>query len=333
MDMFCYLYIFSSKKSLFVSIQLRLCGRTNGSTRSITWSRTLSILSSYWLIMFPDTPHLWQQILVSRLSHCDPYCQLILKKKKKQFQPFKKKSSLSDEVPVVAAFTPLLLLAAVVFIISLLSRTMWVSEVLFSHSFSLQPFTDHFSVIASTCSCKSYFFPIVSSPWRSKMGHWLMNPTPQVILFSYIYSCFTENSLETPVKLIMLPSFYKNSISKNPINQLINREPWRKRSWILKTSGSWTYWERQASSWLVRGHSASSKSTHMKTPLRRGKLSSWTPFVFLTSSRSKKAVRTTAFCTNRSRTLRSSFQRCVRTNTFLNKPRTLTWPARQTIYL
>lgn len=78
------LMYFSSKKVTFcpVSLQLRLCGLTNGSTRSITWSLTLSILSSYWLIMFPDTPHLWKQILVGRISHGDPYCQLMLKKKK-----------------------------------------------------------------------------------------------------------------------------------------------------------------------------------------------------------------------------------------------------------
>ncbi|XP_056888724.1 uncharacterized protein LOC130525702 isoform X2 [Takifugu flavidus] len=59
-----------------------------------------------------------------------------------------------DEVPVVAAATPLLLLAVVVFIFFLLFRT----------------------------ACKSYFFPTISSPWSSKMGHWLINPPPQKTL-------------------------------------------------------------------------------------------------------------------------------------------------------
>lgn len=71
MGIFFCLSTFSSKKVTFcpVSLQLFLCGLTNGSTPSITWSLTLSILFSYWLTMFPDTPHLWKQILVSRISH------------------------------------------------------------------------------------------------------------------------------------------------------------------------------------------------------------------------------------------------------------------------
>lgn len=85
--MYIYSIYLHPRKSLFVLffLQPRLCGLTNGSTRSISWHLTLSILSSYWLIMFPDTPHLWKQILVSTISRCDPYCQLILEKKKKSF--------------------------------------------------------------------------------------------------------------------------------------------------------------------------------------------------------------------------------------------------------
>ncbi|XP_041642778.1 interleukin-6 receptor subunit beta [Cheilinus undulatus] len=56
-----------------------------------------------------------------------------------------------DEVPVVATVTPLLLLAIVVFIISILSRTVY----------------------------KSYFFPPISSPRGSTTGQWLMDPNPQ----------------------------------------------------------------------------------------------------------------------------------------------------------
>ncbi|XP_042337776.1 uncharacterized protein LOC121938661 [Plectropomus leopardus] len=53
-----------------------------------------------------------------------------------------------DEVPVVAAATPLLLLAVTVFIVSILSRTLY----------------------------KSYFFPLISSPRGSTAGQWLMDP-------------------------------------------------------------------------------------------------------------------------------------------------------------
>ncbi|XP_076586604.1 interleukin-6 receptor subunit beta [Chaetodon auriga] len=56
-----------------------------------------------------------------------------------------------DEVPAVAAVTPLLLLAVTVFIISILSRTMY----------------------------KSYFFPPISSPWSSTAGQWLMDTSHQ----------------------------------------------------------------------------------------------------------------------------------------------------------
>lgn len=61
---------FHPGKSLFspVFLQPRSCGLTNGSTRSSTWRLTPSILSSYWLIVFPDTPHLWKRTLVSRIS-------------------------------------------------------------------------------------------------------------------------------------------------------------------------------------------------------------------------------------------------------------------------
>ncbi|XP_028269830.1 interleukin-6 receptor subunit beta [Parambassis ranga] len=53
-----------------------------------------------------------------------------------------------DEVPVVATATPLLLLAVVVLIIAILSRTVY----------------------------KSYFFPPISSPRGSTSGRWLMDP-------------------------------------------------------------------------------------------------------------------------------------------------------------
>ncbi|XP_032371256.1 interleukin-6 receptor subunit beta isoform X2 [Etheostoma spectabile] len=53
-----------------------------------------------------------------------------------------------DEMPAVATATPLLLLAVIVFIISILSRTVY----------------------------KSYFFPPISSPQGSKTGRWLMDP-------------------------------------------------------------------------------------------------------------------------------------------------------------
>uniref|UniRef100_UPI0037E8CEBF interleukin-6 receptor subunit beta isoform X2 n=1 Tax=Semicossyphus pulcher TaxID=241346 RepID=UPI0037E8CEBF len=56
-----------------------------------------------------------------------------------------------DEVPVVATATPLLLLALTVFIISILSRTVY----------------------------KSYFFPPISSPRGSTSGQWLMDPNLQ----------------------------------------------------------------------------------------------------------------------------------------------------------
>ncbi|XP_074495632.1 interleukin-6 receptor subunit beta [Sebastes fasciatus] len=56
-----------------------------------------------------------------------------------------------DEVPAVAAATPLLLLAVSVFIISILSRTLY----------------------------KSYFFPHISSPRGSTTGQWLMEPNHQ----------------------------------------------------------------------------------------------------------------------------------------------------------
>ncbi|XP_075935016.1 interleukin-6 receptor subunit beta [Anarhichas minor] len=56
-----------------------------------------------------------------------------------------------DEVPVVAAATPLLLLAVIVFIISILSRTLY----------------------------KSYFFPPICSPQGSTTGQWLMDPNHQ----------------------------------------------------------------------------------------------------------------------------------------------------------
>ncbi|XP_044051841.1 interleukin-6 receptor subunit beta isoform X2 [Siniperca chuatsi] len=56
-----------------------------------------------------------------------------------------------DEVPAVATATPLLLLAVTVFIISILSRTVY----------------------------KSYFFPPISSPQGSTTGRWLMDPNHQ----------------------------------------------------------------------------------------------------------------------------------------------------------
>ncbi|XP_078107633.1 interleukin-6 receptor subunit beta [Sander vitreus] len=56
-----------------------------------------------------------------------------------------------DEMPVVATATPLLLLAVIVFIISILSRTVY----------------------------KSYFFPPISTPWNSTTGQWLMDPNHQ----------------------------------------------------------------------------------------------------------------------------------------------------------
>ncbi|XP_019131673.2 interleukin-6 receptor subunit beta isoform X2 [Larimichthys crocea] len=56
-----------------------------------------------------------------------------------------------DEVPVVATVTPLLLLAVVVFIFSILLRTVF----------------------------KWYFFPPISSPRGSTAGQWLMDPNPQ----------------------------------------------------------------------------------------------------------------------------------------------------------
>ncbi|XP_070689457.1 interleukin-6 receptor subunit beta [Pempheris klunzingeri] len=56
-----------------------------------------------------------------------------------------------DEVPAVAAVTPLLLLAVTVFITSILSRTVY----------------------------KSYFFPPISSPRGSTAGQWLMDPNHQ----------------------------------------------------------------------------------------------------------------------------------------------------------
>ncbi|XP_068559635.1 interleukin-6 receptor subunit beta [Cebidichthys violaceus] len=56
-----------------------------------------------------------------------------------------------DEVPAVAAATPLMLLAVIVFIISILSRTLY----------------------------KSYFFPPICSPQGSAIGQWLMDPNHQ----------------------------------------------------------------------------------------------------------------------------------------------------------
>ncbi|XP_008302894.1 interleukin-6 receptor subunit beta-like [Stegastes partitus] len=56
-----------------------------------------------------------------------------------------------DELPAVATATPLLLLAAAVFIVSILSRTVY----------------------------KSYFFPPISSPRGSTTGQWLMDPNLQ----------------------------------------------------------------------------------------------------------------------------------------------------------
>ncbi|XP_060895021.1 interleukin-6 receptor subunit beta isoform X3 [Labrus mixtus] len=56
-----------------------------------------------------------------------------------------------DEVPLVATATPLMLLAVTVFIISILSRTVY----------------------------KSYFFPPISSPRCSTTGQWLMDPNHQ----------------------------------------------------------------------------------------------------------------------------------------------------------
>ncbi|XP_038559756.1 interleukin-6 receptor subunit beta isoform X2 [Micropterus salmoides] len=56
-----------------------------------------------------------------------------------------------DEVPVVATATPLLLLAVTVFVISILSRTVY----------------------------KSYFFPLISNPQSSTTGKWLMDPNHQ----------------------------------------------------------------------------------------------------------------------------------------------------------
>ncbi|XP_017283369.1 interleukin-6 receptor subunit beta [Kryptolebias marmoratus] len=56
-----------------------------------------------------------------------------------------------DEVPAVAAATPLLLLAVAAMIISILSRTLY----------------------------KSYFFPPISSPRLSSTGQWLMSPYPK----------------------------------------------------------------------------------------------------------------------------------------------------------
>ncbi|KAM8760603.1 interleukin-31 receptor subunit alpha isoform 1-T1 [Acanthopagrus schlegelii] len=59
---------------------------------------------------------------------------------------------------VVATVTPLLLLAITVFIISILSRTVY----------------------------KSYFFPPISSPWGSTTGQWLMDPNHQKTLVKNI---------------------------------------------------------------------------------------------------------------------------------------------------
>ncbi|XP_035852887.1 interleukin-6 receptor subunit beta isoform X2 [Sander lucioperca] len=56
-----------------------------------------------------------------------------------------------NEMPVVATATPLLLLAVTVFIISILSRTVY----------------------------KSYFFPPISTPRDSTIGQWLMDPNHQ----------------------------------------------------------------------------------------------------------------------------------------------------------
>ncbi|KAM3610986.1 uncharacterized protein V6R79_011809 [Siganus canaliculatus] len=56
-----------------------------------------------------------------------------------------------DEVPAVAAVTPLLMLALFIFIVSILSRTLY----------------------------KSYFFPPISSPQGSTAGQWLMDPNPK----------------------------------------------------------------------------------------------------------------------------------------------------------
>lgn len=177
-----FMYVSNLRKSFFpVHFQPHLCGLTNGNTRSLNWGPALSIPSSYWLIMFPNTPLLFKLVLVSKLSHCHPYYPVLDSTFWKWIFSFRRGSRGGCSHPSAAAGCGCIhLLPPVQDRVSL-----W--DLLFSSIFFIVG-VDCFSIISSMCTiissmcrCKSYFFPTISSPWSGKMGHWLINPPPQVI--------------------------------------------------------------------------------------------------------------------------------------------------------
>ncbi|XP_035798723.1 interleukin-6 receptor subunit beta isoform X2 [Amphiprion ocellaris] len=93
-----------------------------------------------------------------------------------------------DELPAVATATPLLLLAVTVFIISILSRTVY----------------------------KSYFFPPISSPRGSTTGQWLMDPSLQ--------KCVEKNILEIEDFQVRDVLGDKSLITVNPNSLLPSEE-------------------------------------------------------------------------------------------------------------
>lgn len=59
---------------MFPPFGLCFCGRTKCTTTpSSTWTPTLSILFSWWLITFPETSSLWEKTLVSITGCCKVY--------------------------------------------------------------------------------------------------------------------------------------------------------------------------------------------------------------------------------------------------------------------
>nr|XP_046241778.1 interleukin-31 receptor subunit alpha isoform X2 [Scatophagus argus] len=97
------------------------------------------------LSLWPDQ---WQHILLDLKPNTEYSLVLLADNISQNIIPAR---TVFDEVPVVAAVTPLLLLAVAVFIISILSRTVY----------------------------KSYFFPPISNPRGSNTGQWLMDPNRQ----------------------------------------------------------------------------------------------------------------------------------------------------------
>lgn len=153
--------------------QPHLCGLTSGSTRSLNWGPVLSIPFSYWLIMFPNTPLLFKLVLVSKLCH--PYYPVLDSTFRKWIFSFRRGSRGGCSHPSAAAGCGCIhLLRPVQDRVSL-----W--DLLFSSFIFFILGVDCFSIISSMCRCKSYCFPTISSPWSNKMGHWLINPHPQVI--------------------------------------------------------------------------------------------------------------------------------------------------------